>query len=89
MACYIIKTLTPPRCPSAGEGLHHSRHSQQERGAALGEDKLPRHMDARVKTRATRPSRGKYNSQGRRLRDSVHTTLPEMTELQKRRLIHG
>lgn len=23
-ACYVIKTLTPPRCPSAGEGLHHS-----------------------------------------------------------------
>ena len=58
-------------------------------GAALGEDKLPRHVDAWVKTRATRLSRGKYNSQGRRLRDSVHTTLPEMTELQKRRLIHG
>ena len=58
-------------------------------GAALGEDKLPRHVDAWVKTRATRLSRGKYNSQGRRLHDSVHTTLPEMTELQKRRLIHG
>ena len=59
MACYVIKTLTPPRCPSAGEGHITAHHPQLEQGTALGKDKLLRHADARVKTQATRPSRGK------------------------------
>ena len=91
MACYVIKTLMPPRCPSAGEGHHHSTPPTAWAGHSPGKGQAAETSGHLGEDPGDSAEQGEINedSQGHRLRDSVYTTFLEMTELQKWRRIHG
>ena len=89
-ACYVIKTLTPPRCPSAGEGLHHSAPPAAGAGRGPGKGQAAETRGHPGEDPGESAEQGEmHGSQGRTLCDSVDAAFLKMTELQKRRLAHS